>query len=109
MNPLCSRKRLSASISYTQQRQLVHADAQEPLCVLMPHLFYAQAFNFRLLKSNADVLSTLGFDFLSLANNHILDYYEQGLRDTMQAGCCFVVMSCASPVPVIPYVHRIYL
>jgi len=28
--------------------------------------------------------STLQFDFLSLANNHILDYYRQGLLDTVK-------------------------
>ena len=30
--------------------------------------------------------STFGFDFLSLANNHILDYYAEGLRETCQVG-----------------------
>ncbi|KAF5840074.1 hypothetical protein DUNSADRAFT_17808 [Dunaliella salina] len=43
-----------------------------------------KAFNFRLLKENADVLSIPQFDFVSLANNHILDYWRQGLLDTIE-------------------------
>ncbi|PSC69444.1 poly-gamma-glutamate biosynthesis isoform B [Micractinium conductrix] len=39
-------------------------------------------FNFKLSPANVDALTTARFDFASLANNHSLDYKEQGLHET---------------------------
>jgi poly-gamma-glutamate synthesis protein (capsule biosynthesis protein) len=45
----------------------------------------AARFVFRADPSNADVLKSAGFDVLTLANNHTMDYLSAGLNDTMAA------------------------
>lgn len=42
-----------------------------------------KTFNFKLSPANVDVLRHAHVGFASLANNHILDYFEQGLIETM--------------------------
>lgn len=41
-----------------------------------------KTFNFKLLPKHADVLQQLLLSYVSLANNHVLDYEVQGLRET---------------------------
>lgn len=43
-----------------------------------------KAFHFRAPPMAADALARAGVDFVSLANNHILDFGPQGLRETQQ-------------------------
>jgi poly-gamma-glutamate capsule biosynthesis protein CapA/YwtB (metallophosphatase superfamily) len=42
-------------------------------------------FNFRAPPGNVAILKELGFDVVSLANNHVMDYGADGLRDTLTA------------------------
>ena len=42
-----------------------------------------KTFNFKLSTSNAGVLNDANIKFVSLANNHSLDYFEQGLLESM--------------------------
>ncbi|GJP32924.1 hypothetical protein CLOM_g17505, partial [Closterium sp. NIES-68] len=42
-----------------------------------------QAFNFRMHPANIDALTVAGIDFCSLANNHMLDFQTEGMRETM--------------------------
>src|SRR3990172_16311 len=46
---------------------------------------WQKAFYFRTAQLGADALKLAGIDHASLANNHILDYREQGLLDTLRA------------------------
>ncbi len=41
-------------------------------------------FSFRMPESYASVLKNIGFDVLSLANNHALDFGEKGLESTVE-------------------------
>ncbi|WIA16698.1 hypothetical protein OEZ85_013355 [Tetradesmus obliquus] len=41
-----------------------------------------KAFNFKLHPSHAGVLTQLGLGYVSLANNHVLDYGQEGLAET---------------------------
>eukprot|EP00887_Chlorella_sp_A99_P001821 scaffold19.g1821.t1 len=43
-----------------------------------------KTFNFKLNPGNAWALSSARLAFVSLANNHVLDYLEPGLVETMQ-------------------------
>jgi len=45
---------------------------------------YPKQFNFRLLPSNVDVLREASIDYVSLANNHILDYCVPGLIESVK-------------------------
>jgi poly-gamma-glutamate synthesis protein (capsule biosynthesis protein) len=45
-----------------------------------------KAFNFKLHPSHAGVLSELGLSYVSLANNHVLDYEQEGLAETHEVG-----------------------
>eukprot|EP00953_Heterococcus_sp_UTEX-ZZ885_P022203 12304-Heterococcus_DN1.PRE.1 len=42
-----------------------------------------KAFNFRLHPRNAPVLTAAGIDYVSLANNHILDFGVSGMTETL--------------------------
>lgn len=42
-----------------------------------------KVFHFRAPPAAVDVLAAAGFDAVSLANNHLLDYREEGLLDTL--------------------------
>ena len=44
-----------------------------------------KGINYRMHPENIDVLSAAGFDCLSLANNHVLDWGIAGLQDTIAA------------------------
>ncbi|CAI7889225.1 unnamed protein product, partial [Closterium sp. NIES-53] len=44
-----------------------------------------QAFNFRMHPVNIDALTVAGINFCSLANNHVLDFQAQGMRETMES------------------------
>ena len=63
-------------------RQLVTGNLE---CAITeyPHPTPNKTFNFKLSPSNAGVLTDANIKFVSLANNHSLDYHEQGLLDTM--------------------------
>jgi Bacterial capsule synthesis protein PGA_cap len=41
-----------------------------------------KTFNFKLSPHNIDALKEANFNFVSLANNHILDYFDEGLLET---------------------------
>ena len=43
-----------------------------------------KVFNFRLGMKYASILKQIGIDYVSLANNHILDYGIVGAKDTMK-------------------------
>jgi poly-gamma-glutamate synthesis protein (capsule biosynthesis protein) len=47
-----------------------------------------KAFNFKLHPSHAGVLTELGLSYVSLANNHVLDYEQAGLLETHQVCEC---------------------
>ncbi|CAI6067646.1 CapA family protein [Cohnella sp. JJ-181] len=42
-----------------------------------------QRFNFKSAASSLKGIKNAGFDMVSLGNNHVLDYKERGLRDTL--------------------------
>lgn len=42
-----------------------------------------KVFNYKLKPNLAGVLNTIGIDYCALANNHILDFKQQGLEDTI--------------------------
>jgi poly-gamma-glutamate synthesis protein (capsule biosynthesis protein) len=44
----------------------------------------AKGINYRMNPLNAAVLTAAGVDCCSLANNHVLDWGEEGLRDTLE-------------------------
>lgn len=44
----------------------------------------AKAFHFRASPKATSWLKAIGCDYVSLANNHILDYGQQGLKDTLK-------------------------
>ncbi|RSL32320.1 CapA family protein [Salibacterium salarium] len=46
---------------------------------------YKKIYNFKTEPENLDGLIDAGFDFVSLANNHTMDYKEEGLLDTIDA------------------------
>ncbi|MFC3803240.1 CapA family protein [Cohnella sp. GCM10012308] len=43
-----------------------------------------QRFNFKSEAGSLDGIKHAGFDMVSLGNNHVLDYKEKGLRDTLK-------------------------
>ncbi|MDG0809894.1 CapA family protein [Cohnella rhizosphaerae] len=43
-----------------------------------------QRFNFKSSASSLKGIKNAGFDMVSLGNNHVLDYKERGLRDTLR-------------------------
>lgn len=44
-----------------------------------------KVFNYRMHPKNLEILKVAGIDYVTLANNHTLDFSEQGLKDTVQA------------------------
>ncbi|CAM3932285.1 CapA family protein [Alkalicoccus chagannorensis] len=46
---------------------------------------YPKTYNFRMPPSYLQALEEAGFDFVSIANNHTMDYGEDGLLDTVAA------------------------
>ncbi|MBB5172515.1 CapA family protein [Texcoconibacillus texcoconensis] len=46
---------------------------------------YENSFNFKTDPENLQGITNAGFDFVSLANNHTMDYREEGLMDTIHA------------------------
>ena len=44
---------------------------------------YPKTFNFRMHPQNVEILKRAGISYVSLANNHILDYGGNGLLETM--------------------------
>lgn len=44
---------------------------------------FPKAFNYRMHPQNIDILKTANISYVSLANNHILDYGKKGMLDTM--------------------------
>lgn len=51
-----------------------------------------KTFNFKLSPQHADVLQELGLAYVSMANNHVLDYGQQGLAETHRV-CASVLFS----------------
>jgi poly-gamma-glutamate synthesis protein (capsule biosynthesis protein) len=47
-----------------------------------------KAFNFKLHPGHAGVLTQLGLSYVSLANNHVLDYEQAGLLETHEVRPC---------------------
>jgi len=43
-----------------------------------------KGINYRMSPANIEVLKTAGLDFVSLANNHVLDWGYDGLRETIE-------------------------
>lgn len=63
--------------------QLVAANLE---CAVTDHPDPApKTFNFKLSPANVDALTAADVAFVSLANNHSLDYFEPGLAETMRA------------------------
>ncbi|MBB5175049.1 CapA family protein [Texcoconibacillus texcoconensis] len=46
---------------------------------------YEKIYNFKTNIENLEGIANAGFDFVSLANNHTMDYGEEGLMDTIHA------------------------
>ena len=46
-------------------------------------LCFSDHYTFRAVPSRVEVLQQLGADIVSLANNHVYDYGEEALLDTM--------------------------
>jgi poly-gamma-glutamate capsule biosynthesis protein CapA/YwtB (metallophosphatase superfamily) len=44
-----------------------------------------KAFNYRMHPANVTVLTRANVDYTSLANNHVLDFQAEGMRDTCEA------------------------
>lgn len=44
-----------------------------------------KVFNFKMTKSNIEVLKTGSINVVNLANNHVLDYGQEGLQQTLSA------------------------
>jgi poly-gamma-glutamate synthesis protein (capsule biosynthesis protein) len=61
------------------------ANLECPLTVADSRAMKPQRFIFKADPSNAEYLKSSGFDVLTLANNHTMDYLSNGLADTMQA------------------------
>lgn len=56
------------------------------ICLLV-RLFltsFFKAFNYRMHPDNLQILKEANIDYVSLANNHTLDFSEKGMVDTMQ-------------------------
>lgn len=60
-------------------------------------------FAFRTPPSYAKVLKEVGFDILSIANNHSLDFHEQGFEDTQKI---FLMSEFVIPVKGNDYVYE---
>jgi len=55
-------------------------------------------FTFRSSPRYARILAQAGLDVVGLANNHILDFGEEGLRDTKRALSEFGILSCGAGI-----------
>ena len=54
-------------------------------CITTSDSKWPKTFNYRMHPKNVQVLSEAKIDYCSLANNHVLDYGVQGLKDTMRS------------------------
>lgn len=80
---------LESCVSKTLRRQMRKADV---LCVNNEFAYTdrgepleGKAFTFRANPSRTEVMQQLGADIAILANNHVFDYGEEGLSDTLDA------------------------
>jgi poly-gamma-glutamate capsule biosynthesis protein CapA/YwtB (metallophosphatase superfamily) len=53
-----------------------------------------KAFNFKLHPSHAGVLTQLGLSYVSLGNNHVLDYEQAGLLETHEVRATHDAIQC---------------
>lgn len=73
---------LRGGMARTPNQQIVAINLE---CAVTSHPKAApKTFNFKLSPSNVDVLQAASVRFASLANNHSLDYYSDGLMETQQ-------------------------
>ena len=56
-------------------------------CTLSDKSMYSsgETFSFKCPTDYAQILTNGGIDYVTLANNHTMDYYEQGIADTIEA------------------------
>ena len=74
----------AATAEQLRQGDIVIGNLEAPIAVSGEE-FTAKKFRFRLSPKAAAALKNAGFTHLTLANNHILDFGEEGLRQTIEA------------------------
>jgi poly-gamma-glutamate synthesis protein (capsule biosynthesis protein) len=74
----------AATTEILRRADVVIGNLEAPIAVTGAE-FTAKKFRFRLSPLAAPALKNAGFTHLSLANNHILDFGEDGLRQTLEA------------------------
>lgn len=67
-----------------EQGDIVFGNLECPLTPSTKGLYKTGKIVLRAEPESVTALTSAGFNMLSLANNHILDYYEKGLFDTME-------------------------
>lgn len=74
----------AATAKTLRQGDIVIGNLEAPVA-LSGEEFIAKKFRFRQSVKTAPALKSAGFTHLSLANNHILDFGAEGLRQTLEA------------------------
>lgn len=74
-------------VNILKKGDVIFGNLEEPITASTKGLTGIKQGGKYVLKNDPEAINGLifaGFNLLSLANNHILDYYEQGLLDTMK-------------------------
>lgn len=66
-----------------KQGDIVFANLEAPMTSSLHGLSKDKKIVLKCQPSSIEALKSAGFNLLSLANNHILDYYDTGLKDTI--------------------------
>ncbi len=75
----------SEILPFTEQADYSIVNLECPVCLEDYRPIYKQGPNLQSKTKNAvEALKYAGFDMVTLANNHVMDYGEEGVRDTMQ-------------------------
>ena len=72
------------TVSYFESSEYTIANLE---CTLSDRDMYSsgETFSFKCPTDYVEILTNGGVDYVTLANNHTMDYYEQGLEDSIEA------------------------